>query len=133
MVDDDESIRLGDFGLSAVAEVESSYASSSGGAWGWMAPELIDPEEFGLSSSTPTRASDIYSFASVCIEVSTLQEGSKIFTEICFVLELYTGAAPFSGSSGQVVAKILKGLRPLRPQHEGIDMDECLWNLLNEC
>ena len=70
MVDDDESIRLGDFGLSAVAENGSSYTSSSEGAWGWMAPELLDPETFGLDNSVPTRASDVYSFASVCIEVS---------------------------------------------------------------
>ena len=36
----------------------------------WMAPELLDPEKFGGTSSKPTMAGDIYSFGCTTIEVS---------------------------------------------------------------
>ena len=62
---------MADFGLAVVAEAESTSASLRGGAWAWLAPELIAPEEFGLSSSgRPTYASDMYSLACVAVEVS---------------------------------------------------------------
>lgn len=35
----------------------------------WMAPELLDPEAFGLKESRRTTASDIYAFACVGLEV----------------------------------------------------------------
>ena len=37
-----------------------------------MAPELIDPAMFGLAKFRRTRATDIYSFACVCVEVRIL-------------------------------------------------------------
>lgn len=40
-----------------------------GGAVRWSAHELFDPEEFGLNSTRPTAACDIYAFACICIEV----------------------------------------------------------------
>lgn len=35
----------------------------------WLSPELIDPEEFNLERSRPSRESDVYSFAMTTIEV----------------------------------------------------------------
>ena len=35
----------------------------------WMAPELVDPQAFGLPKSQPTKASDVYAFAMVVYEV----------------------------------------------------------------
>ena len=49
------------------------------------------------------------------------------------VLELYTGKAPFAGTTGRVLGKVLRGLRPPRPRFEGEDMMEPLWNFLNKC
>ena len=72
LVDVDGSIRLTDFGMSLFAE-GTPYQNNSvhgGGAVRWTAPELIEPEEFGLEYRRPTSRSDIYSFGCVCIEVS---------------------------------------------------------------
>ncbi len=64
-------MRLTDFGLAVIAAAGHSLTTTTrGGAFGWLAPELIDPDMFGETSSRPTFASDIYSFACVCIEVS---------------------------------------------------------------
>lgn len=57
--------------MSLIAEGTAyNYGSQhGGGATRWSAPELFDPEEFGLESSRPTFQSDIYAFACICIEV----------------------------------------------------------------
>ena len=71
LVDDKGNACLTDFGLSLIAEASAyNYGSvHGGGAIRYQAPELIDPEEFGLESSRPTPASDIFSFACTAIEV----------------------------------------------------------------
>lgn len=71
LVDENGAIRLTDFGMSLIAEGTAyNYGSHhGGGATRWSAPELFDPEAFGLESSRPTFQSDIYAFACVCIEV----------------------------------------------------------------
>lgn len=71
LIDEDDTVRLTDFGMALIAEATSyQYASvHGGGATRWQAPELIDPDEFGISSSRPTFASDVYSFSCICIEV----------------------------------------------------------------
>ena len=72
MIDHDMEVKLADFGLSVFADgASNSYASVRAGATRWLAPELIDPAEFGKQSSRPTFMSDIYSFACVVIEVCT--------------------------------------------------------------
>ncbi|KAJ3482581.1 hypothetical protein NLI96_g6880 [Meripilus lineatus] len=74
LVDRSGKMKLADFGLAVIAEAGQSLSVTiRGGAFGWLAPELIDPESFGFVDARPTFASDIYSFACVCIEVrSTL-------------------------------------------------------------
>ena len=70
-MDDNESIRITDFGTSLLEEATAyQYASvHGGGAMRWTAPELFEPEEFGLSSRRPTYQSDIYSYGCICVEV----------------------------------------------------------------
>ena len=72
LIDDQDGVRLTDFGMALIAEATAyNYASvHGGGAVRWTAPEVINPGEFGLLTSRPTYASDVYSFACVCIEVS---------------------------------------------------------------
>lgn len=63
-------MRLADFGLAVFAESMSNANSSKrDGNIRWMAPELINAEQFGGTSCRPTYESDIYSFAIVCVEV----------------------------------------------------------------
>jgi hypothetical protein len=35
----------------------------------WAAPELLDPESFGMLGAKPSKASDVYSFAMLAVEV----------------------------------------------------------------
>ena len=66
LLDDDLNARVSDFGLAIVAEDYVTQTSTGGRAPNWLAPELIDQ----FQSSQPSKASDIYSFGCVCIEVS---------------------------------------------------------------
>ncbi len=69
MVDSHKCVRLADFGLAVIEDGGSSVVPSCGGAVAWLAPELLDPEAYGLCYPTPTRQSDVYSFGCVCVEV----------------------------------------------------------------
>ncbi|KAH8082793.1 kinase-like domain-containing protein [Cristinia sonorae] len=113
LVDAGETIRLTDFGMALIAEATSYQYGSihGGGAIRWQAPELLDPDEFGLTSTRPTFASDTYSFA---------------FTSI----ELYTGEVPFATLTElQLMKRIVKGERPVQPRN----MSQTLWYLVQSC
>lgn len=75
LIDEDDTVRLTDFGMALIADATAyNYASiHGGGATRWQAPELIDPEEFGFTTSRPTYASDVYSFACICTEVGQIR------------------------------------------------------------
>lgn len=63
-------MRLTDFGMSVIAEGTGyNYGSVRGGAVRWLAPELLDPEQFDMDHSRPTYASDVYAFALTAVEV----------------------------------------------------------------
>ncbi|KAJ7044734.1 kinase-like domain-containing protein [Mycena alexandri] len=97
LLDDEGHARLADFGLTTFADGPLA-PTKRGGSTRWMAPELLDPESCGLEVFQRTFASDIYSFACVCLEV-------------------YTGTPPFSNiaSEGAVLLKVIKGGRPECP------------------
>ena len=54
-------------------ELPASEASEAteGVKWRYLAPELIHPSKFGLIHATPTSETDVYSFASLVLEVIT--------------------------------------------------------------
>ena len=74
LISDNGQAHLTDFGLSLISDASAyNYGSvHGGGAFRWQAPELIDPEAFKLTSSRPTPASDIFSFACIGVEVCVL-------------------------------------------------------------
>ncbi|TCD60727.1 hypothetical protein EIP91_009621, partial [Steccherinum ochraceum] len=120
LIDGEGNARLADFGMALVSE-STAYAYASvhgGGAIRWKAPELIDPEEFGIESSRPTPASDVFSFA-------------------CMSIELYSGAPPFPDlTANQVARRYVKGQRPDRPKlPDGTDtrMADPTWALTQAC
>ena len=73
LIDDDENVQLADFGLSRLIVDMGTFQTMTSGAhtnYQWAAPELIEPSYFDLTSSRPTRFTDVYSLACSCIEVS---------------------------------------------------------------
>jgi len=64
LVDDDGTARLTDFGLSLMIDgTGGKYGTREGGNWRWLAPEQIH------SGERHTKAGDIFSFASTCLEL----------------------------------------------------------------
>ncbi|THH19668.1 hypothetical protein EUX98_g8727 [Antrodiella citrinella] len=118
LVDDVGNARLTDFGMALIAEAnEYNYGSiHGGGATRWQAPELIDPEEFGLTSRRPTKQSDMFSFA-------------------CTAIELYTGKPPFPDiTNHKVSVRYVSGDRPPRPSlPAGTFMSDAVWTLMDSC
>ncbi|KAJ7263103.1 kinase-like domain-containing protein [Mycena rebaudengoi] len=111
LVDDDGQARLADFGLAFFADA-TARSTTRDGARRWMAPELLRPECVGLSTFQRTTASDIYSFACLC-------------------LELYTREYPFSDikNAWTVDFKVIENERPRRPD---IIPDQP-WQLIRKC
>jgi serine/threonine protein kinase len=63
---------LADFGLAGIGDTMTSAAATAtteNRSIRWSAPELHDPEAFGLSSFRRTRASDMYAFGGLVLEV----------------------------------------------------------------
>ena len=65
-VNDDLSVVIAEFGLSVFANDNfKDDESRRGGNAEWLSPELLEPH----THTRPTKASDVYSFAMLCIEV----------------------------------------------------------------
>ncbi|KAL0948376.1 hypothetical protein HGRIS_010958 [Hohenbuehelia grisea] len=114
-----------DFGLSKVVEemTDSMNLGTSffAGSTRWMAPELILAlvEDDGRPPPI-TPQSDVYSFASVCLEV-------------------VTGRLPYPHRTNDnaVTVDILRGIRPCRGalcnMHIKTEVEEAFWDMLNRC
>ncbi|ESK85279.1 kinase-likeprotein [Moniliophthora roreri MCA 2997] len=104
---------IADFGLSVFSDgTVRTDSSHHGGSVRWMAPELHDPARFRLEYVRRTFASDVYSFACVCVE-------------------LYTGKRPFAGirhDTGAIL-QVIVGKRPKWPPH----MEAWLWSIVETC
>ena len=101
--------RLADFGLATVTLNLDSVRSATnqrGFTPRWAAPEILD-------EGTYSKEADVFSFAMVMIEV-------------------YTGAIPFSGSTiSMAILAITQGRHPPRPTHP--TFTEKLWKLMQRC
>ncbi|THH29187.1 hypothetical protein EUX98_g5008 [Antrodiella citrinella] len=114
LIDDEDHVRLTDFGFALIAAAApGAYGSKHGGAsHHFMAPELWEPSDFGLTRARPTEACDVYAFGCTCIE-------------------LYTGKVPFPEpkmTMYRISKKVLKGDRPTRPQTP--PMPDSLWEVV---
>ena len=73
MIDEKGVARLGDFGITGVITdptvFEPGYTTSKPGVVRYMAPELLNPAQFHLQNSNPTKESDVYSLAMTAYEV----------------------------------------------------------------
>ncbi|KAJ7834985.1 kinase-like domain-containing protein [Mycena olivaceomarginata] len=111
LISDDFHVRLTDFGLATTivdGEGDQSSTSNRAGSVRWFAPELIDPRWFGAERFVRTRATDVYAFACVCIE-------------------LHTGKPPFAElTDAAVIFKVVQGERPERPE----TMTDTVWKIV---
>jgi hypothetical protein len=89
MISEDGRACLTDVGLTRVAgDLNSNTATTStstteGGCTArWPAPEVLDPERFGLKRVGPTMKSDIYSMAMTIYEVRFLRPIPGLGVEI---------------------------------------------------
>lgn len=129
LVDDEWHAVLADFGLAVFSDATVGTSSSHhAGSVRWMAPELHHPQSFGLKYFRRTFASDVYSFACVCVE-------------------LYSGKPPFSDIPHDPAAllQVMAGGRPSRPSRPaysitstrlGVNralMPDYLWDLVQLC
>jgi serine/threonine protein kinase len=115
LIDDTGNARLADFGLLTIISDPKNYVFSSTGTHGgtarWMGPELIDPPQFGLKRSRPTKASDCYAFGMV-------------------IYETISGHQPFHEDKDLgVFVKVLRGERPRR----GDGFTDGLWGVVELC
>ncbi|KAJ7759981.1 kinase-like domain-containing protein [Mycena metata] len=111
LIDDDNHVRLADFGMTRFPHTENA-SSDRGGSTRWTAPELLHPPSCGLYVYERTPASDIYSFG-------------------CVLLELYTEQPPFFDirADAAVMLKVIQGERPTCPTF----MHEWARALATEC
>ncbi|KAH9832997.1 kinase-like domain-containing protein, partial [Rhodofomes roseus] len=122
LIDENRRACLSDFGLTTilyrpetihVVTNVSVFASTAR----WMAPELHDPDKFGLEHGNPTKESDVYSFSMV-------------------MWELFTGRFPYDESrmDAQVLHKVLMGKRPLRPADAtSLGLSTEVWEIMEKC
>ena len=68
--------------LSSNTATTNTSTTDGGYTVRWSAPELLDPERFGLKRGGPTKKSDIYSMAMTIYEVSFLQHKLGLGAEL---------------------------------------------------
>ena len=120
LIDRNGYARLADFGLLTIVSDPTTFTTSSsfviGGTTRWMSPELLDPDQFGLEDSKPTKESDCYALGMV-------------------VYEVLSGQAPFALLKDFIVVrKVMEGERPGRPDGaEGAWFTDDLWETVELC
>ncbi|KAG6806894.1 hypothetical protein H0H92_009675, partial [Tricholoma furcatifolium] len=126
LVDPTGRARLADFGISSgshsqiVVWSSQTKGASKGGTLRYQAPELLDVETENDNRVENTKATDIYAWGCVC-------------------LEIFTSKIPFPKISNQAVSfKILKGDRPPRPRPSSQPwtdwgLTEAIWSCMENC
>ncbi|KAG1857453.1 kinase-like domain-containing protein [Suillus subluteus] len=98
LIDENENALLADFGLSRLlGDHETSFFDSHGpGAIRWAAPEItpLDPEKPDEEISKPNKASDIYSFGCIMMQVLSGQSPYFDISETCIPVAKFKGTPP---------------------------------------
>lgn len=134
LISDDGTALVGDFGLSVFSSDHSNnYGSQRGGHDRCIAPELLDPGKFGMTSSRPTFRSDVYALGCFYYEVSNvLNPHQKAGITNRNLFQIYAKRSPFDNMNlmyGQ--RKIVRGERPDRPSApDQPAMSDELWTLV---
>ena len=109
---------------------------TEGGTTRWMSPELLDPDQFGISDSRPTKQSDCYALGMVVYEVRadtiipTSAEVRLVYHQVLY------GKAPYWEMTNEaaVITAIMRGDRPPKPEAmENLGLTDQLWELVEQC
>ncbi|KAH9838754.1 kinase-like domain-containing protein [Rhodofomes roseus] len=122
LINDERQACIGDFGLSAVIHDPDTIMSitpspNAVGTLRWTAPEILDPETFGLEHAVASLETDVYSFGMV-------------------MWETFSGHTPYEEYRYDATAqwKILLGVRPGRPTHAmALGLSDLVWDLIQRC
>ena len=121
LINQDGCACLADFSLTTIISdpvyPTTSNVSAAAGTTRWMSPECLNPVQFGIMDSRPTKDSDCYALGMV-------------------ILEVLSGDVPFTRDCNEfmVMKKVLEGERPGRPQGvEGEWFTDDLWEMLQAC
>lgn len=103
-----------------------------------MAPELIAAlvEDF---RPTITTFSDVYAFASICLEVCAYLHFVEIQINLILQKQIASGQLPYPHRSNDhaVTLDIIRGVKPLRTAtcllKLSSEAEEAFWNMLDQC
>jgi serine/threonine protein kinase len=102
LIDGHGRARLIDFGLTIILDTtRTKVTSSTAGTLRWMAPELFDPEKYGVPKAEvgiPTRKTDIYALGITAWEVINI----SLTTLLCTL-------APDSNKNRSIAGSCLSG------------------------
>ena len=97
-----------------------------------MAPELLNPPQFSLPNSNPSKESDVYSLAMTAYEVrSSHSVHGHLSLPLCN--KTLTEVLPFGNArDGIIIFHVVTGNRPPRPQNSRWLKDQ-IWNMIMTC
>lgn len=140
-MDEYNNPRIADFGLAKAIDsqansiVATSYRGR--GAMRWQAPELLNASRFAGVTGDATTESDMYAFAFVCLEVSTVPLNVTPCPNLIPIWQVFTGKIPFADlRDGQVVVEVaFHDQRPSRPPEPAAarGLDDHMWDLMQDC
>ncbi|KAF9793040.1 kinase-like domain-containing protein [Thelephora terrestris] len=114
LVDGDNVARLGGLGSAFALSLPASWSDvESQRLFCGFAPELIDPDAFGLVHARATKATDMFAFGMLAWEV-------------------FAGKHPFAGNvEAAGIFSLFRNNRPPRPVHP--EMTDRVWNMIESC
>ncbi|KAF9654070.1 kinase-like protein [Thelephora ganbajun] len=114
LVDKDGVARLGGLGSAFTLSLPASWADvDAERLFCGIAPELINPQAFGLVHARTTKATDVFAFGMLAWEV-------------------FEGKPPFAGKiEAAVILSVFQNNRPLRPVHP--EVSDRVWAMIQRC
>jgi serine/threonine protein kinase len=129
---------LADFGLATIlidpgVSIANTTSSAIKGTIPWMAPELLYPERFGLTHCKLTKASDMYAFGMLILEVGRALSHTSNINK--YWRQVLTGMQPFKGLLGvAILYQVVSGIRPERPANSySIGLLDSVWKSMGRC
>ena len=109
-----------------------STTTSKPGAVRYMAPEILNPSQFNLPNTNPSKESDVYSFAMTAYEVrSSHRAWSLLISPLCY--KTLTEILPYGNArDGIIIFHVVTNTRPPRPANNRWLQDQ-IWNMITTC